>query len=185
MHDGSQENSAASELKAALTAVLCSKCYVLNSTETQTCIHCGHALYVECVHCGHTNLRGLDLCGSCHKPLRHLRIVHITAPGISPKPIRKSPRLIEAYGFGFALGCLILFGTLAGVNWLLDYDAHSQPPIEYFLGLPPYQDSAALGHHYGKRNSFYFMAAFAGMCAFSVIIILSSKRRSLDAHRRS
>ncbi len=186
MHHGLQENLAATDLKAAPAEVLCPKCYVRNGAENQTCIHCGHALYVECVHCGRTNFRGLDSCRWCHKSLRHVRIVHLTAPGIFPQTIIKAPRLIKAYGVGFAVGCLIIFAILAGVNGVLDYYAHSQPPIEYTLGLPPYQDSAAPGQPHTRQNSFYILAAFAGVCGFSVLVILlGPKGRSLGVHRRS
>jgi len=138
-------NPDASEPKPTPFRVVCPQCYGLNSTEAERCIHCCLELYVECLHCGHSTFRGLDLCHCCHGPLRQVRIVHVTAPRVMPSRVKR-PSVFEAWSSAvvvFAASCLFLFGIMSGMNAILDYYAHSQPPIEYTLGLPPYEDPAA------------------------------------------
>jgi len=41
-------------------------------------------------------------------------------------------------------GCLVLLGLHSGLDRLIHYYTHNTAPIEYILGLPPFQDPDAL-----------------------------------------
>ncbi|HNU52889.1 MAG TPA: hypothetical protein PKJ98_18505 [Verrucomicrobiota bacterium] len=76
--------------------------------------------------------------------MRSLRLVLVPRPELRPKkPTRARRTSVRDTFLALILvvvGCMVLAGAFGGLGRILDYYAHNPPPIEYTLGLPPFEN---------------------------------------------